>query len=238
MPQSLVLRLSPNVDNGVVIRLVATDLDRTFWNSDLVIPEAHMTAVEELSRNGVTVLAATSRRPRIVRWQLSEVGLMLAAILLDGALGVDFRSDEQFHQSSFTPDGAPETLATFRTHGLEPCIYVEDPEIDVVVSESPSTCAAHLSYLGPVATIGDLEATVATADVYAFSVLGLSHEQLGVVAEALIAIAGSSVLLYPEPDYGQFGLIVSPPRVSKWTGVLAYCQLHNTPRKYSQSVTA
>jgi hydroxymethylpyrimidine pyrophosphatase-like HAD family hydrolase len=118
-------------------------------------------------------------------------------------------------------------LTTFRNHGLEPCLYVEDPEIDIVVSESPSTCTDHLSYLGPIAAIGDLEATVATADIYAFSVLGLSRERLGAVADALAVVDGSSVLLYSEPDYGQFGLIVSPPGVSKWTGVDAYCQLHN-----------
>jgi len=215
------------VDNRGVIRLVATDLDGTFWDRDLVIPQAHVDAVEELTHNGVTVLAATSRRPRVVRRQLVQAGLTLPAVLIDGALGVDFRSDERFHQSCFHPDVAIFTLATFRSHGLEPCLYVEDPENDIVVSESPSTCIDHLSYLGPIAAIGDLEATAATTDVYAFSVLGLRRERLSAVAEALALVDGSSVLLYPEPDYGQFGLLVSPPGVSKWSGVDSYCHLHN-----------
>jgi hydroxymethylpyrimidine pyrophosphatase-like HAD family hydrolase len=210
-----------------VIRLVATDLDGTFWDADLVPPPAHLSAAKELVEAGVTVLVATSRRPRVVRRHLAEAGLMLPPVLIDGALGVDFRSDERFHQACFDSEVALGTLSTFRTHGLDPCIYVEHPEFDIVVSRSPSTCADHLSYLGQVAVTGDLEATVATAAVYAFSVLGRSRERLGTVAEALALIDGSSVVLYPEPDYGQFGLIVSPPGVSKWTGVHAYCHLHD-----------
>ena len=220
------------VDTGVVIRLVATDLDGTFWGEDLVVPPAHLAAVEELVESGVTVLAATSRRPRVVRRQLANVGLRLPAVLIDGALGVDFRSEDRFHQSRFDPKVALMTLATFQEHGLEPCLYVENPEIDIVVSELPSTCAAHLLYLGAVAGTADLEVTARTSEVYAFSVLGLSHERLEAVAWELTRIDGPSVLLYPEPDYGEFGLIVTPPGVSKWTGVDAYCQLHGiTPEE-------
>ena len=33
-------------------------------------------------------------------------------------------------------------------------------------------------------------------------------------------------MLYPEPDYGRYGLIVNPHGVSKWSGIEAYCTLH------------
>jgi hydroxymethylpyrimidine pyrophosphatase-like HAD family hydrolase len=209
-----------------MIRLVATDLDGTFWNSDLIPSQLHLEAAHELIDAGVTVLAATSRRPRVVGRRLAEAGLVLPAVLIDGALGVDFRSGKRFHEACFAPAVALETLGTFRDHGLDPCIYVEHSEIDIVVSEAPSTCADHLTYLGPVAAVGDLFETAASHDVYAFSVLGLSKQRLGAVADALDLVAESSVVLYPEPDYGQFGLIVSPPGVTKWTGVLAYCRQH------------
>ena len=150
---------------------------------------------------------------------------MLPAVLIDGALGLDFRSGERFHQACFDPEVALTTLAAFRAQGLDPCLYVEHPEIDIVVSGSPSTCPAHLTYLGPVAAVGDLETTAATSEVYAFSVLGSSRERLARVALALAA--GSRAVLYPEPAYGQFGLIVSPPGVCKWSGVDAYCRRHH-----------
>jgi hydroxymethylpyrimidine pyrophosphatase-like HAD family hydrolase len=83
-----------------------------------------------------------------------------------------------------------------------------------------------LARLGPLASTGDLELTAATSDVYAFSVLGLSRERLGPVLDELVQTNDSSAILYREPDYGEFGLIVNPPGVSKWTGIEAYCRLH------------
>jgi hydroxymethylpyrimidine pyrophosphatase-like HAD family hydrolase len=205
--------------------LVATDLDGTFWNDDLVPPQAHVAAATALMEANVTVLAATSRRPRVVQRQLDGVGLTLPAVMIDGALGIDFRSGERFHQACFTPRVALDTLAEFRAHGLEPCLYIDHPEIDVVVSGTPSTCADHLAYLGPVAAVGDLETTAERAALYEFAVLGVSRARLEPLAAALSS-EGSSVILYPEPRYGQFGLIVSPPGVSKWTGIAAYCRRH------------
>jgi hydroxymethylpyrimidine pyrophosphatase-like HAD family hydrolase len=214
-----------------MIRLVATDLDGTFWDTHLVPPKAHVAATKELIAAGVTVLVATSRRPRVVRQKLDEAGLSLPAVLIDGAVGEDFRSGERFHHVYFDPQVALQILTTFRAHALDPCLYVDHPEIDVMVSSDPSTCAEHIAYLGPVAAVGDLHAAATTADVYSFALLGLSREQLGPVVEALAVSDASSVVLYPELTYGQFGLIVSPPGVSKWTGVDAYCRLHNIEPK-------
>ena len=73
---------------------------------------------------------------------------------------------------------------------------------------------------------GDLQATARTSDVYAFSVLGLGLERLRPVADDLAGGRGSGAVLYPEPDYWQYGLIASPPGVTKWTGVDAYCRRH------------
>jgi len=209
-----------------VIRLVATDLDGTFWGPDLVPPAEHIAAVHELERRNVTVLAATSRRPRVTRQRLGGVGLKIPAVLIDGAVGIDFRTDERFHEAAYEAEAARNTLATFRAHGLDPCLYVEDPEIDIVVSASPSTCARHLERLGRFAGTRDLEDVASTIAVYAFSVLGLDHEILAPLAGELAAAHSNTVVLFPEPDYGRFGLIVNPHGVSKWSGIEAYCGLH------------
>ena len=49
---------------------------------------------------------------------------------------------------------------------------MDDPQIDIAVSMSPSTCAPHLDKLGRPAGIHDLAETATTMSVYAFSVLG------------------------------------------------------------------
>ncbi len=209
-----------------MIRLLATDLDGTFWGPDFVPPQEHVAAVDELVRQGVTVLAATSRRPRPTKQRLADHGLALPAVLIDGAVGIDFRTGERFHQAVFGAEAAHDTLAAFQAHGLDPCLYVEDPEIDIAVSSSPSTCAPHLEKLGRLAGTGDLAETVSTMPVYAFSVLGLDREVLAPVAGELADAVGATVVLYPEPDYGKFGIVVNPHGVSKWSGIEAYCTLH------------
>lgn len=209
-----------------MIRLVATDLDGTFWGPDFVAPAGHIAAVHELERRNMTVLAATSRRPRVTRQRLGVVGLKMPAVLIDGAVGIDFRTDERFHEAVYEAEAARSTLAAFRAYGLDPCLYVDDPEIDIAVSATPSTCAQHLERLGQFAGTRDLEDVASTIGIYAFSVLGLDREVLAPLAGELAAEHGNTVVLYPEPDYGRFGLIVNPQGVSKWSGIEAYCGLH------------
>lgn len=207
-----------------VIRLVATDLDGTLWGPDMVVPERHCQAIGELAGRGVTVLAATSRRPRAVRACFEDAGLALPAVLVDGAIGVDFRTGDRFHQVVFDPADAVAVLAIFRGAGLEPCVYVEDPDVDVLVSQTPSTCAAHLHYLGGLAGVEDLDAALVALPVYAFSVLGVARERLEPAA-GLLRSSGAEVMLYAEPRYGDYGLIVNPPGISKWSGIDAFCRL-------------
>jgi hydroxymethylpyrimidine pyrophosphatase-like HAD family hydrolase len=209
-----------------VIRLVATDLDGTFWGPDFAPPAEHIAAVQELERRDVTVLAATSRRPRMTRQRLEGVGLKMPAVLIDGAIGVDFRTGERFHEAVYDVEAARNALAAFRAHGLDPCLYLDDPEIDIAVSAAPSTCVQHLAHLGRFAGTRDLEDVVATIGVFAFSVLGLDHEVLAPLARELVAAHGNTVVLYAEPQYGRFGLVVNPLGVSKWSGIEAYCELN------------
>ena len=60
--------------------------------------------------------------------------------------------------------------------------------------------------------------------VYSFAVLGLARERLVRAAAALVD-HGVRVVLYAEPEYGEHGLIVTPPGISKWSGVEAWCRL-------------
>jgi hydroxymethylpyrimidine pyrophosphatase-like HAD family hydrolase len=213
-------------NTGDVIRLVATDLDGTFWGRNFVPPAEHVTAVHELARRDVSVLAATSRRPRVTKQRLADVGLKLPAVMIDGAVGIDFRTDERFHEATFGAEAAMHTLAAFRAHGLDPCMYIDHPDIDIAVSTSPSTCPEHLERLGHLAGTCDLDEIATAAAVYAFSILGLDHELLAPLAGELADWYGTTVVLFPEPDYGRFGLIVNPRGVSKWSGIEAYCKLH------------
>lgn len=207
-----------------MIRLVATDLDGTLWGPNMVVPEPHARAIAQLGRRGVTVLAATARRLRIVRPHLQRAGLALPAVLMDGGIGIDLRNGDRFHRAVFALADAVAALESFRRCGLDPCVYVEDPDLDVLVSDTPSTCAAHIAHLGGWVGVEDLDEVVSARPVYSFSVLGVARSRLERAADLLLA-CGSEVTLYPEPTYGDHGLIVTPPGITKWSGIEAYCRL-------------
>lgn len=204
-----------------MIRLVVTDLDGTFWDRTLTVPPLHLDAVWRLGEIGVEVMVATSRRRRVVAEHLGRVGFSPTAVVLDGAMGVDLADGMRFHDAAFTVDAATEVLARFRAHGLDPCVYVDQPDVDVVVSPAPATSTAHLAYLGPIARTGDLDKAVAAPGVYGFSVTGRPHSEVADLAGDLVAF-GAETVVFHEEQYGGWSVVVAPPGVTKWNGVLAH----------------
>ena len=101
-------------------------------------------------------------------------------------------------------------------------MYVDDPEIEIVVSDTPSICGDHLASIRTVAGVGSLDEAVAIMPVYAFSVIGLAREDLVPVTEALLGM-GAELMLAPEPRFDCWSVVVALPGVTKWSGVLAYC---------------
>jgi len=204
---------------------VVTDLDGTFWNRELTVPAAHLAAVRTLAEQSVEVMVATSRRRRVVAEHLSRVGFTPAAVVLDGAMGLDLRDGARFHDAAFTTDAAVGVLEKFRCHGLEPCVYVDEPDVDVVLPSRPSTSATHVAYLGPIARTGDLDETVAAFGVYSFSVTGRPQEELLVLGKDLAAF-GAEFTVFHESVYGGWSVVVAPPQVTKWNGVVAFADRH------------
>lgn len=145
-------------------------------------PAEHVAAVHELARRDLIVLAATSRRPKVTKHRLGNAGLKLPAVLIDGGGGIDFGTGDRFHEAVFGAEAARHTLETSQAHGFDPCMYVDDPERDIAVSATPSTCNAHLDHLGHMAGTRDLDETAMTAPVYGFSLLGLDFEDLAPLA--------------------------------------------------------
>jgi hydroxymethylpyrimidine pyrophosphatase-like HAD family hydrolase len=68
-----------------------------------------------------------------------------------------------------------------------------------------------------------LSVSVVARPVYAFSVVGVERQRLEPVAEFLSS-SGAQVVLFAEPRFGGFSLIVNPSGVSKWSGVDTFCR--------------
>ncbi|MGH8908815.1 MAG: HAD family hydrolase [Egibacteraceae bacterium] len=208
---------------GAGIDLVVTDLDGTLWDGGECIHRLTMAALAEFAQRRIPVLVATGRRTRSAAAGLARSGLVLPAVLLDGALGRDLRDGRLFHEHRFTPEHAAAVLAAFAEAGLSPCVYVEQPDADVVIEARPSTSASHLAMLGPWARRGDLADTVATQPVYAFAICGRDPRVLRPCADLVRASGAARATVSRDVLHGGATLMARPFGMSKWQGVLAFC---------------
>jgi hydroxymethylpyrimidine pyrophosphatase-like HAD family hydrolase len=206
------------------IDLVVTDLDGTLWHTsdiDALHPRI-AAAVDEVQRRGYGLLVATGRRLASTRAPLAHFGLRPPAVVLNGAMVVDLATDERLHRHAFTPEDAARVLDHFLAAGIEPCIYVEHDEVDVFVSDNPSTHPDHLRSFGDWARVADLPEVVTSEPILAFGVLSLPPEEIVQVYEKVGDIANAH--LSDERQYsGGMTLTVAPPDLSKWDGVEAFC---------------
>lgn len=201
------------------IELVVTDLDRTLWAEER-IHERTLGALGELQRRGVPVLVATGRRRRSTEDGLARSGLRLPAVVLDGAMGRD-RDGRAFHDATYTADQAERVLGAFRSAGLEPAVYVDQPGVEVVIGAHASTHPAHLEFIGSGLRRADLDQVVREEPVYAFAVLGAERRP----AEETAAAIGADGVPWVSEGALLPGTHISvrPPGVSKWAGVLSWC---------------
>ena len=211
----------PELRGDGAVQLVVTDLDGTLSDAAERIHPASVRAIRALEAGGIPVLVATGRRLRMACAVLEAGGLTGPAVVLDGALGLDLRDGRVFHQVAFPPGAARQVLEAFAAAGLSPCVYVDRPEVDLVVGDHPSTHPGHLARARPWVAVEDLERVVEAEPVYTFAVVGRPAALLEPVPR-LVGPAGSASLV-GDLIYGGSTLQVRPPKVSKWSGVVAFC---------------
>jgi len=205
-----------------LIDLVITDLDGTLWayGSEGAPHAATLAAWAELERRGIPILVATGRRATTTREPLAALGLAPPAVVLNGALALELATGACFHRHAYDRDDAVRVLAAFRAAGVEPCVYIEDPDFDVYIGDHPSTSDGHLEALGSRARRGDLEEIVSSVPVLSFGFFGTREE----VVEAVVAELRFADPRVSHGDFGGHGVTVAPVGLSKWIGVLAYCE--------------
>jgi hydroxymethylpyrimidine pyrophosphatase-like HAD family hydrolase len=207
------------------VSLVVTDLDGTLWHTDDHVPAHVLDAFVTLQRRGVPLLVATGRRHGSTVGPLARHGLSAPMVLLNGALGV-LADDARFHRATYPVDQGGAVLAAFRSVGLEPVVYLDDPDrpdIEVVLGPSPSTNPAHAAALAPRALRADPAWAVEAGLALGFSLIGVQHGVAVAAAEA-IGELGITHLDRSLDHPGMVSLTVAPLGRSKWDGVLAYCE--------------
>lgn len=207
----------------MTIDLVVTDLDGTLWETQDHLHPATIAALAELDRRGIPLLVATGRRLASTRAPLARLGLTPPVVVLNGALVVDLATGEHIARNAFGPGPAAAVLDAFLSFGIEPCVYVEHPEVDVFVGGRPSTHPEHLASFGEWVRTAELSEVVAQHEVLAFGVLGLAPSSVEGLEDALTPLANPHVSAERQFGGGSLTVTVAPPGLSKWDGVLAFC---------------
>jgi hydroxymethylpyrimidine pyrophosphatase-like HAD family hydrolase len=203
------------------ISLVVTDLDGTLWDAGARIHARTLDAMAQLEQRGTPVLVATGRRLRTAMQDLAREGLAPPGVFLDGSVGRHLTSGETFHRVAFERPAAAAVLGAFTGLGLSPCLYVDRPDADVVVGDSPSTNPGHLQQVGRWLAHEDPWRVVETEDVLAVGLVGLPRAVLAAAAAAIGDHAEARVTR--DLFFGEATLITRPAGISKWQGVLSYC---------------
>ena len=207
--------------------LVVTDLDGTLWHVEQEVHPATVAALHQVLAEGPPLLVATGRRRGSTRRPLRAIGIQPPAVVLNGAMGLDLATDERFQTNALPIETAIAVLDAFLAVGLHPCLYVDEPDHEVVVSATPSTHENHVRDLGDDLRRGDLAQVVAGQPVFMFSIIGLPHGQLSAAAQKIGDVA--EIHLDRSFDVaGMAAITVSPPGLSKWEGVQAWCRASGT----------
>lgn len=205
------------------IALVATDLDGTLWGYDARLTPPTREAIEQLQIDGIELVAATGHSPASARRLLESNGLMLPLVGLNGAIGVDLRTDERFHRALFSPEVATQVLDVFDRFGLVPNMTVDHPDFDVVTGDQPTSLATFLESGHDLIHYTEMRAAVHTIPILDFFLIGEDAERLLAAQAALGSNEEWNSFCYPGAFYGGMTLAVSPAPVDKWVGVQAYC---------------
>ena len=205
------------------IDLVVTDLDGTLWDRTGLIHPDTLRALAVLRAAPVPVLAATGRSARSA-WQVMEANaIALPAVLLDGAIGLEFGATTPFHRHEFGSALAGEVLAILDELGAGPLINVDTLGPDIVLGANPLTRPEYLRRLEPWVRKEDPWTAVRTLPVLAFTLLGSDHPMVRDLAAAVTARAPVAAAISPDRTFGGLHLSFRPLGVNKWSGVSAYC---------------
>jgi HAD superfamily hydrolase (TIGR01484 family) len=203
------------------IDLIVTDLDGSLWDAKGRVHPDTLAALRILVAGGTTVLAATARRPASALATMQENGILLPCVLFDGSLGRDFTDNSTFHRCVFDVESGLSVLEIFTEAGLEPSLNVEHAEDDFVIGEKPSSHPGHIAFNAIRTQRVDLDTAVRSLAVFSFLVIGRERHELVPVREKVSFVASASVT--PDAIWGGSTLSVRPRDVSKWSGVLSFC---------------
>ncbi len=208
----------------VEIDALVTDLDGTFWATDMAVHPATLDAVAQLDAAGVPLLVATGRRAQGTLAGLVPAGLGdRPAIMMNGALARDRVDGPSFLTEAMATDDVESVIAAFAEVGLEPLAYVDHPNEDLVAGPNASAGADYLGRARGVRHVADLLDTLRSEPVIGFGAFGFSKDLLQPLADQINEAGWANALLGESLIEGGWGIMLQASGIDKQTGIEAWC---------------
>jgi len=213
------------------ISALVTDLDGTFWATDMTLHAASINTAESLAKADIPFIIATGRRAQSTLAGMNRLQMShLPAILMNGALVRDRLDGTSFYRSAIPSLDAERIREIFLAHDLEPLVYIDHPDRDVLAAPNVSAGEGYVQTAPGVRHVDDLGEAMAEADVIGFGAFGYSLEQLSGIQRAILAESLASSFISPSHYEGDQGIMVQGAEVDKATGLDVYCERHNLDR--------
>ncbi len=206
------------------IDALVTDLDGTFWAPDMTLHPASVDAVAQLDASDIRFVVATGRRALSTLGGLGPAGLAdRSAILMNGALVRERLDGPSFHRSTVNTADARRVHDLFVSHDLEPLVYIDDLDADLLATTHASAGESFLASAPGIRRVDDLAQAISSAAVTGFGAFGYAHDHLSRLKADIEAEELASVFISPSHYEGDHGIMVQGNGVDKATGLDALC---------------
>lgn len=200
-----------------------SDLDGTFWAPDMKVHPNTLAAVDALDQHDLPFVIATGRRAKGSYQGLEPYGLhQRPAILMNGAQVRPRLDGQSIAVVDIAQPG--EVLALFEEHGLEPAMYVDDPDNDMVVGAHTAAREVYLNSTIGFVRVPDLRSAIDAATVVGFGAFGFDYDVLAPIADKVNASGLASAVIGISHIEGGYGIMVQAANVNKQVGMSAWCK--------------
>lgn len=209
------------------VAAVITDLDGTLWDHQGNMASSTRQALSRLAALDIPVVAASARG----RWSISQYfdrhAIRLPVVMINGALSF-LRHDDStpITKAPLERFTAQCVVDVMQASGVAPCLFLEQDELDVVITRRASSSSCYLEALRDrVALVPSLHEIVLAHDVYGISVVGgLSRKTAVEVAAMVERVPAARVRIMPDHRFGGWTVDTVAAGVSKWTAATGVCQ--------------
>lgn len=202
-----------------------TDLDGTFWSPTTEIHANSLATVATIEDRGLRFVIATGRRARGAHHALDRYGLgSRPAILMNGAIVRDSLDGDSIVVHDIDRPAALAIVDRFRESGLEPVVYIDHDENDMVIGESSAAGDAYLATTVGYERVGDISEAINASTVTGFGAFGFHYDLLKPINDSVNDQELAASVIGVSHIEGGHGIMIQAHGIHKQTGIDAWCR--------------